>query len=58
MHALDGTNLDLNSYRAVVFDGAHCALGAAARPRVEAARQTVLDTLEKDMAVYGVNTRP
>lgn len=56
MHALDGTNLDLNSYRAVVFDGAHCALGAAARTRVEAARQTILDTLEKDGAVYGVNT--
>ena len=56
MHALDGTNLDLNSYRAVVFDGAHCALGAAARTRVEAARQTVLDTLEKGLAVYGVNT--
>jgi histidine ammonia-lyase len=56
LHALDGTNLDLNSYRAVVFDGAHCALGAAARTRVEASRQTVLDTLEKGQAVYGVNT--
>ena len=56
MHALDGTNLDLNGYRAIVFDGAHCALGAAARTRVEAARQTVLDTLEKGLAVYGVNT--
>ena len=56
MHALNGTNLDLNSYRAIVFDGAHCALGAAARTRVEAARQTVLDTLEKGLAVYGVNT--
>ena len=56
MHALDGTNLDLNRYRAIVFDGAHCALGAAARTRVEAARQTVLDTLEKGLAVYGVNT--
>ncbi len=31
-------------------------MGAAARTRVEAARQTVLDTLEKDGAVYGVNT--
>jgi histidine ammonia-lyase len=56
LHALGGTNLDLNSYRAVVFDGAHCALGAAARTRVEASRQTVLDTLEKGQAVYGVNT--
>jgi histidine ammonia-lyase len=56
LHALDGTNLDLNSYRAVVFVGAHCALGAAARTRVEASRQTVLDTLEKGQAVYGVNT--
>jgi len=56
LHALDGTNLDLNNYRAVVFDGAQCALGAAARTRVEASRQTVLDTLEKGLAVYGVNT--
>ena len=56
MLALDGKSLDLNSYRAVVFDGARCALDAAARTRVEASRQTVLDTLEKGLAVYGVNT--
>jgi histidine ammonia-lyase len=53
---VDGESLDLENYRAVVFDGSRCALDDSARCRVAAARQVVLDTLEKEQAVYGVNT--
>ncbi len=56
MLVVDGKSLDLDRYRAVVFDGSRCVLDDAARDRVAAARQTVLDTLEKEEAVYGVNT--
>ncbi len=56
MLRVDGKSLDLERYRAVVFDRSDCALDGAARGRVEAARQTVLETLSKEEAVYGVNT--
>ena len=56
MLVIDGKSLDLNHYRSVVFDGSPCTLDADARTRVEAARRTVLETLKKEEAVYGVNT--
>lgn len=56
MLVVDGKSLDLDRYRAVVLDRSPCALDVAARARVAAARQTVLNTLEKEEAVYGVNT--
>ncbi len=56
MLTVDGKSLDLERYRSVVLEGAPCELGKSARSRVEAARRTVLDTLDKEQAVYGVNT--
>lgn len=56
MLEIDGQHLDLETYRAVVYDGAPCAMSKDARGRVESARRTVLDTLGRDQAVYGVNT--
>ena len=56
MLLVDGRSLDLERYGAVVFGRARCALDDTARKRVDAARQTVLDTLKKKEAVYGVNT--
>ncbi len=56
MLLVDGKSLDLGRYSAVVFEGSRCALDDSARKRVDAARQTILDTLEKGEAVYGVNT--
>jgi histidine ammonia-lyase len=53
---VDGKSLDLERYRAIVFDGSSCVLDDAARDRVEAARRTVLATLDKEEPVYGVNT--
>ncbi|MDX1512456.1 MAG: histidine ammonia-lyase [Gammaproteobacteria bacterium] len=56
MVEIDGKSLDLESYRSVVFGGAPCRMSAAAGRLVAAARNTVLETLERDQAVYGVNT--
>ncbi len=56
MLVVDGKSLDLDRYRAAVFGRSRCALDDSARKRVEAARRTVLDTLKKEQAVYGVNT--
>ncbi len=56
MLLVDGKSLDLERYGAVVFERSRCALDDTARERVDAARQTILDTLEKGEAVYGVNT--
>lgn len=53
---IDGKHLDLETYRAVVFDRAQCRLGDGARARVIAARQIIIEMLRKDEAVYGVNT--
>ncbi len=56
MLVVDGKSLDLERYRAIVFDGSRCVLDNMARDRVEAARQTVLETLDQEEPVYGVNT--
>ena len=56
MFEIDGKHLDLETYRAIVYDGTPCAISNGARSRVASARQTVLDTLKQDQAVYGVNT--
>lgn len=56
MLVVDGKSLNHRGYQSVVFDRSPCVLDDTARVRVEAARQIVLDTLEREDAVYGVNT--
>jgi histidine ammonia-lyase len=53
---LDGSGLDLETFRAVVFDRRPVALAEAARRRVRAAREVVERAVASGAAVYGVNT--
>ena len=53
---LDAQPVSLSALRAVLRDGAHVELGAAALQQVDASRQLIARIVEEDAAVYGVNT--
>lgn len=55
MIEIDGASLTLEQIEAVA-DGAEVALAAAARARVERARQFVEDIIKRGDVVYGINT--
>ena len=56
MIRVDGKSLTLDELRQIVYQEQPCELAAAARERVVAARQVILDTLARGEAIYGVNT--
>ena len=56
MIPIDGQSLSLAQFRDIVVDGAACGLSADARPRVDAGRRTVEETVDRGEATYGVNT--
>jgi histidine ammonia-lyase len=53
---VDGNSLTLDELRQIVRREQPCELDAAARERVVAARQVILDILARGEAIYGVNT--
>lgn len=59
MIEIDGTRLTLEDFRSIVDDGQSCRLSAAARQRVQAARDLIEDVTrhgDETPPVYGVNT--
>jgi histidine ammonia-lyase len=53
---VDGKSLTLDELRQIVHREQPCELDGAARERVVAAYQVILDTLARGEAIYGVNT--
>ena len=59
MIEIDGSSLHLEDFRSIVDDGHACGLSAAARQRVQSARELIVEVTsqgEDTPPVYGVNT--